>query len=251
MQAPPRPEADVAAPPRRPRSFLALRIVGWSLVVAGAVVALYIVHALFFSDLGTDRTQGALIERWEAEVGALDLDDPDDDFALEPDDSAPETGGDSDADDEGSGETQLNLDGAIAVIAFHRPGQDERPVNPDPLAVVDGVSVSDLQRGPGHYPGSAMPGEDGNFAVAGHRVTYGRPFFDLDEIRAGDEVRVWDRDGDHFVYEVTGTEVVGPRDSWVLDSDPQGTGEPTLTLTTCNPRFSLRERLIMFAELVE
>lgn len=255
-QAPPRERTPVGDAPRRPRSVVVLRIVGWTLLVAGVVVLLYVVYAMFFTDLAANRTQGALIERWEAEFGDLGADE---DFALEPDpdvglgqpDDSDGDDGD-DADDGGDGgDRAVSLEDALAVIAFERPGADERPVNPEPLAVVDGISVSDLQRGPGHYPGSALPGEDGNFAVAGHRVTYGRPFYDLDEIRPGDEVHVWDRDGEQHVYEVTDTEIVGPRANWVLDDDPQGSGEPTLTLTTCHPRFSARQRLIVFAELVE
>ena len=226
-------------------------------------MTLYVVHALFFTDLSTDRDQGALIERWESEVGSLDADGdlvPETDASLdvdEPESDAPRQGDEAepggqavgDGQDAGDSESEIDMGDAVAVMAFHRPGEEEPPVHPDPLAIVDDVSVADLQRGPGHYPGTAMPGQDGNFAVAGHRVTYGRPFYHLDDVRPGDEVHVWDRDGAKHVYEVTGTEVVGPRDTWVLGHDPQGTGEPTLTLTTCHPRFSQRERLIMFAEL--
>ncbi len=265
QEAPPRTDEDVAAPAGRPRSAQVLRWIGWTLIVAGVIVALYIVHALYFTDLATDRDQGALIEEWESQIGDLDADEH---LALQPEPGA--ESGDPDGSDEaesggqdgsdasagadgngGNGEPPVDVGDAVAVMAFSRPGEDERPVNSDPLAILGDVTVPDLQRGPGHYPSTAMPGEDGNFAVAGHRVTYGRPFYHLDEIRPGDEVHVWDRDGAKHVYEVTGTEIVSPHDGWVLGADPQGTGNPTLTLTTCHPRFSQRERLIMFAELVE
>lgn len=105
-------------------------------------------------------------------------------------------------------------------------------------------------RGPGHYPQTASPGADGNFAVAGHRTTYGAPFFHLDELRDGDEVHVTDTDGSRHVYEVRMQRSVSPGDVLVIGPDPLQTGRATLTLTTCNPRFSNRERLVVHAELV-
>ena len=231
----------------RPRGVLALRILGWTLITTGAVVALYVVYALWFSDLGTQREQAQLIEEWEAELGPLEGLEVDevDETPLEPDATTPEL----DAGDDAA--APLDAGDAMAVLAFHRPGEDERPVNPNPLAVIEGVGVPQLQRGPGHYPGTTLPGEEGNFAVAGHRVTYARPFHNLEEIRPGDEVHVWDRSGARHVYEVVGTEIVHPSETWVLGDDPLETGRPTITLTTCHPKFSNRERMIMFGELVE
>ena len=246
----PDPPADSAprhAAPRR-RSTLLLRGAGWLLIGAGAVVLLYVVYALWFTDIATEREQASILDEWEAEVGDIDVDSPPGAPADGGEDGGGADGGDADTGGESPAEPDVR--DAIAVLAFHRPGEDEPPVHADPLAVVPGVSYAELQRGPGHYPGSALPGEDGNFAVAGHRVTYGRPFHYLDEIEPGDEVHVWDRAGDHHVYEVRATEVVLPGESRVIGRDPLGTGEPTLTLTTCHPRFSARERLVMFAELV-
>ncbi len=248
-EAPPR--SDTAQPPGpagRPLSARLLAIAGWTLIAAGSVVALYVVYAMFFTDLATEREQRALLEAWEA--GELDAVDgaagagSADAEGLEPED--PTLG------EEGEAQAPAGEVGgaeAVALLEFHRPGSDERPVVSSTLVVIGGVTVADLQRGPGHYPDTAMPGEDGNFAVAGHRVTYGRPFFRLDEIEPGDEIHVVDRDGERFVYEVASSEVVGPYDGWVLDEDPLETGEPTLTLTTCHPRFSAAERLVTFAEL--
>ena len=246
--APSRPRtAPGPEPSRRPVSARLLAAVGWTLIAAGSVVALYVVYAMFFTDLVTEREQRALLEAWEA--GELDAGDglggagSAGAEGLEPEDPTFADGGvDATAGEVGGAE-------AVALLEFHRPGSDERPVASSTLVVIGGVSVADLQRGPGHYPETALPGEDGNFAVAGHRVTYGRPFFRLDEIRPGDEIHVVDGNGERFVYEVDSSEVVSPRDGWVLGEDPLDSGEPTLTLTTCHPRFSAAQRLVTFAEL--
>ncbi|MGH3443526.1 MAG: class E sortase, partial [Nitriliruptorales bacterium] len=124
------------------------------------------------------------------------------------------------------------------------------PVGDDPLVAVEGVSREQLQRGPGHYPGTALPGEDGNVVISGHRTTYGAPFFRLDELQPGDRIHVLDRARQEWVYEVRKSQVVAPTALWVTERDPLGTGAPMLTLTTCHPRFSSAQRLIVFAELV-
>lgn len=110
--------------------------------------------------------------------------------------------------------------------------------------VVEGVGVEDLKKGPGHYPGTAMPGEIGNAAIAGHRTTYGAPFGRLDELDVGDPIVVTTRSGE-FTYEVIESKVVSPEDVWVLDPTPDG----RLTLTTCHPRYSAAQRLIIVAAL--
>jgi sortase A len=111
-------------------------------------------------------------------------------------------------------------------------------------AVVEGVGVPDLKKGPGHYPGTPMPGQPGNAAIAGHRTTYGAPFWSLDELQPGDEIRVTTRQG-KFIYRVTGSEVIRPWENRVLRNEPGN----ILTLTTCNPRFSARQRLVVKATL--
>jgi sortase A len=112
------------------------------------------------------------------------------------------------------------------------------------------VTLDDLTRGPGHYPGTAMPGEDGNMGIAGHRTTYGAPFFYLDQLEPDDEIHVTDREGETHVYRMVENKIVLPGDAWVLDPDPIDNGEAMLTLTTCHPRFSARQRMVVFAELV-
>lgn len=132
-------------------------------------------------------------------------------------------------------------------------------VEGDPVAIVDipriglrkfvvaGVEPADLKKGPGHYPSTVMPGERGNAGIAGHRTTFGSPFRQLDELEPGDEISFTVLTGETFVYRVTGSIIVEPSDSWVLDTnDPE---VATLTLTTCHPEFQARQRLVVFAEL--
>lgn len=114
--------------------------------------------------------------------------------------------------------------------------------------VVGGVKKTDLKKGPGHYPGTPLPGSPGNAAIAGHRTTYGAPFFRLNELRPGDDVFVATvATGQWFRYRVTRQEIVGPHENRVLLPTP---GRNTLTLTTCHPRYSAAKRLILTAELV-
>jgi sortase A len=118
--------------------------------------------------------------------------------------------------------------------------------------VVEGVDVDDLRKGPGHYPSTQMPGHEGNSAIAGHRTTYEHPFGDLDQLVAGDDIRVVTVQGD-FHYKVTELRVVDPSQIEVLDPTPDparaGHDLATLTLTTCNPKYSAAERLIVKAQL--
>jgi sortase A len=111
--------------------------------------------------------------------------------------------------------------------------------------VVEGASVSALRHGPGHITGTALPGEAGNSAIAGHRTTYGAPFADLDEVKIGDEVRVTTTRG-IFVYEIDDVRIVAPNRTDVLRARE---GSTRLTLITCHPRFSTAKRLIVTAEL--
>ncbi|MEW6153093.1 MAG: class E sortase [Actinomycetota bacterium] len=112
--------------------------------------------------------------------------------------------------------------------------------------VVEGVGVEDLKAGPGHYPGTPMPGEPGNSAIAGHRTTYGAPFYRVDELEPGDPIFVTTAAG-RFQYDVKEWIIVDPEEGvWVLDDTP----DDRLTLTTCHPRFSAAQRLIVIASLV-
>lgn len=125
--------------------------------------------------------------------------------------------------------------------------------------VVEGTAQSALRAGAGHYPNTPLPGEAGNVAIAGHRVTYGRPFNRMDELEIGDEVKLETPLAMH-TYRVVGhpAGVAGPCENgacWITDPHDWGvvdqTPTPMLTLTTCHPKGSARQRLILRAELVD
>ena len=211
-----------------------IRGLGWALISVGVLILLYLVYLMFFTNLTTERAQDELLEEWELSYGAVDEALPGEDPGGEPATAEPEP---------------VDVGDAYAAMWFVRPSTGERVVHEDPLFVVEGVSLDVLRRGPGHYPDTAAPGQAGNFAVSGHRTTYGAPFYNLDELEAGDEVHVVDRDGTEWVYEVREQRIVSPNALWVVGPDPLETGTPTLTLTTCHPRWSAAQRLIVFAEL--
>ena len=114
--------------------------------------------------------------------------------------------------------------------------------------VVQGVTLDDLKTGPGHYPDTPLPGQLGNASIAGHRTTYGAPFFDVDQLQPGDEIIVTMVTGDRFVYAVTGSQVVTAADSWVIGTRDPNVAE--LTLTTCHPKYTARDRLVIHSVLV-
>jgi sortase A len=111
--------------------------------------------------------------------------------------------------------------------------------------VVEGTNTQDLRKGPGHYTGTPLPGQAGNSSIAGHRTTYGHPFYNLDSVTPGDPIVVTTLQG-IFVYDAVKQEVVAPNDNSVLKNGPAN----MLTLTTCNPRFSASSRLVVVATLV-
>ncbi len=143
---------------------------------------------------------------------------------------------------------------AFALLHVPRLGADYA------RAVVEGTGTEELEQGPGHYRGTAMPGEQGNFAVAGHRVGRGSPFLEIDELREGDPIVV-ETAGGWSVYrvlgpaeQVPGQQVVSPADVSVIAPTPGGPADGPatgayLTLTTCHPEYSARQRLIVHAVL--
>lgn len=142
--------------------------------------------------------------------------------------------------------TRADFGRGFAFLRIPRLGEDYK------VPVVEGVRDSDLSRGVGHYPKTALPGQLGNFAVAGHRATNGEPFRALDRMRRGDAIVVETRNT-WLTYVVDETKIVTPSDTWVIDPVPGKPGaKPTerlLTLTTCHPRWASTYRLIVFAHL--
>ena len=141
---------------------------------------------------------------------------------------------------------QAKLGDAFAIVRIPRFGATfARPL-------YEGTTKDVLMRGIGHYEETSLPGAIGNFAMAGHRTTYGKPFNQIDKLVEVDVILVETKDT-YFVYRVTGHQIVPPTQVSVLLPVPDQPGKkPTaavLTMTTCHPEFSARERYIAYAEL--
>ena len=133
-------------------------------------------------------------------------------------------------------------------------GRIQMPAIDVDKTIVEGVHVSDLRKGPGHYPTTPLPGQAGNAAIAGHRTTYGAPFGEIDKLLPDDEIIITTIQGE-FTYRVLpqgeghGHLIVAPTAVEVLDQD--FSEHPNrLTLTACHPKGSARQRIIVIAELV-
>src|SRR5882724_5053805 len=114
-----------------------------------------------------------------------------------------------------------------------------------PTVVVEGTGASALRAGAGHYPNTPLPGEEGNVAIAGHRTTYGKPFANLDHLTAGDQIVLESPIGRHVYRVMRPPFVVSNTDFTVISQNPGH----TLTLTTCHPKGSARQRLVIKAEM--
>jgi sortase (surface protein transpeptidase) len=213
------------------------RTLGELLVTGGLVVLLFVVYEVYVTDLLTDRRQDSLSrelqEQWE------------------------------DGGEDAPAPRESLVGDAFAVLHIPRFGADYERV------VLEGTTETELAQGPGHYVGTAMPGEQGNLALAGHRVGKGSPFLDLDQLRPGEPIVVETRTM-WFVYRVLGDprtgsfdgdpsgipgqQIVGPADIDVISPTPGAAADAPatgayLTLTTCHPRYSARQRLIIHAAL--
>ncbi len=141
----------------------------------------------------------------------------------------------ADAADSGQGSGIMLPDGAVARL--------EIPALDFQAYVLEGTNGSTLAKGPGHYPGTPLPGENGNSAIAGHRTMNGHPFHDLDLLQPGDEIFT-STVSCTAVYRVVKVMVVYPTDLEVIAQ----TGADRLTLTTCHPKGSAARRLVVVAE---
>ncbi len=190
-----------------------VRFTGKSLISMGVLVLLFVGYQLWGTGLAQARDQQALRSTLEQTLGPSTAAAP----------AAPVAPPD--------------LGQAVALLQIPKISVEQ--------AVIEGVGIEDLKKGPGRYPDTPMPGEPGNAAIAGHRTTYGAPFFRLDELKVGDPITVTTRAG-RFRYEVSESKVVSPESIDVLDP----TDDARLTLTTCNPRYSAAQRLIVVSRLV-
>ncbi len=197
-----------------------VRGTGKTLIAAGVLLLLFVAYQLWGTGLAYDRAQKSLRSDFATRLAA----GPTTTVAPVPG-AAPTTT-----------VVEPVADGALALMKIPKIGIDQ--------VIREGVEVEDLKDGPGHYPGTAMPGELGNSAIAGHRTTYGAPFNRLDELDVGDPIEVTTVGG-VFRYEVMEQLIVDPEEVSVLDDTADG----RLTLTTCNPKYSAAQRLIIVARL--
>jgi sortase A len=198
---------------RRRRRGRALRIAGLALVAVALALGAFVWWQLWGTGFATRAAQNELRPDFERRVATQD-----------PEDAPPRV---------------ARVPGnAVAIIRIPAIDVD--------LVVVEGTDAESLKKGPGHYLDTAYPWQDhGRVGIAGHRTTYGAPFWSLDELGPGDRIVLATEYG-VFDYRVTGSRIIAPSDGSVLHA----TTRPTLVLTTCNPRFSAAQRLVVFAERV-
>lgn len=139
----------------------------------------------------------------------------------------------------------------IAPPEDPRSAEDNPPIGRIAIPAIDldveleaGIRLTTLDRGPGHWPGSAMPGEVGNVVIAGHRTSHGAEFRHLDKLLPGDEMVLTTDDG-AFAYHVTATEIVEPDALWIIHP----TDTPTATLFACHPLGSTAQRIVVYLSL--
>ncbi|HZI38173.1 MAG TPA: class E sortase [Acidimicrobiia bacterium] len=106
--------------------------------------------------------------------------------------------------------------------------------------IYEGVTLTVVDRGPGHWPGSAVPGQLGNSVFAGHRVTHSHPFRNVDKLVPGDEI-IFVMPNGQFTYKVTKQEIVKPTDTWIVNP----TQDATLTIFACHPPGSAAKRIVI------
>ncbi|WP_423721918.1 class E sortase [Arthrobacter caoxuetaonis] len=217
----------------RSRGSMAVQVLGELLITAGLVIVLFVVWELWWTNIESDRLQDAAMEElfdgFEVPPMSSEAPPPEDygDPAVLP---SPESDGTT-----------------FAAIYIPRFGPDHaRPIT-------EGIGPEVLDTlGLGHYPETGMPGEIGNFALAGHRQTHGQVLDAVDTLVPGDRIYVQTAEG-YYTYVYRNSQIVLPEQVDVLAAVPTQPGaepqERILTLTTCNPRFGSQERFIAYAVL--
>lgn len=199
---------------------------GKTLISVGVLILLFVSYQLWGTGLTHDRGQKSLRAEFARQLAAQPAAAADDPVVTTPGATAPPT----------TVMAPLEVGGPVGTIAIPKIGLDE--------AVIEGVGVEELKSAVGHYPDTKVPGQKGNAALAGHRTTYGAPFNRLDELVVGDEITFTTRAGT-FRYLVSEQKIVTPEAVEVLDPTPDN----RLTLTTCHPKYSAAQRLIIVAIL--
>ncbi|NYI39978.1 class E sortase [Demequina lutea] len=253
------PSSDLAVPAQAtPKSRRILEsvfgLVGEILITGGVVLGLFVVWQLFYTDVLSGRTQTQVLDNisWAEPVRvpaitaggitAAGVTAPAVEVATIPDSLKVYSAAGAPVIAEPSVTT------TFATLHVPRWGHDYvRTISEG----TDWARVLNVL-GIGHYKGTAMPGAVGNFAIAGHRTTYAKPFADIDTLQVGDSLVV-QTEAAWYVYTVTGTAIVNPTDVAVIAPVPDKPGEaPTvasITMTSCTPKFSAAQRYIVWGQL--
>jgi len=222
------PRRAVAPQGRGPGRFFRglVGIVGELMITAGVVLGLFVTWQLVWTDVVGDSDQADAVSQLE------------DTFRIPP---TPTDGGPDVLE-------PVEIGKGFAIVRIPRFGAKYAK----PL--YEGDDRATLKKGIGHYPKTAMPGEIGNFSMAGHRTTYGKPFNQIAELKHGDLVIVETAES-YFVYEVYEDLIVRPTQVEVIAPVPSQPGEePTkalMTMTSCHPMFSSRQRWITHGRLID
>ncbi|RCK67964.1 class E sortase [Desertihabitans brevis] len=218
---------------RQPRNS-ALTVFGVGLLVIGLACLGYVGYQFFGTNIASQQAYEETTERLEREWA----------------EAAPDAG--EDEEDQQGGTPAVRIPGdAIGLLRIPDLGPDYV------VPILTGTDVDTLTRGVGWYDSSVGPGELGNFAVAGHRVTHGEPFRHLLDLDEGAEIEVETRDAIYTYRLLTAPRdlTVNDTETWVLQPDPVNrSNEATreiMTLTTCQDFFHSPDRSVAFAELVE
>ncbi len=255
-----RHEVPATRVPAQRRSVFAriVRAVGWASISVGLFLLGFVFHQLFITTYFAQRAnielEAEAVEHFnDVEITQVPYTPPSN--TPPGDETAPEPQEPRDVRDPGDisvPEADEPEPGFIFVEGQPSRGQAFAIIRIPKIAklsegwtVVEGVARSQLKTGAGHYPATPLPGQPGNASIAGHRTTYGAPFYDIDVLVPGDIIEVETAVG-VSVYEVREKAIVRPTEIWVT----QNRLGAWLTLTTCNPRFSSTERLVVFAEMV-
>lgn len=213
-----------------------VRSVGELLITVGLLLLLFVAWQLWWTDVSANREQALTISVLEKGFGQA------------PTPKAQVAATKVDARQPVAELTKIPFGEAFAILRIPRLGAGyARPV-------LEGTDHDTLTKGIAHYSGTALPGRLGNFAVAGHRTTYGRPFSDIDLLKKGDVVVV-ETKASYVVYAVQRHVIVTPDRVEVIAPVPQKPGakadQAWMTMTACHPRFSASQRYVVFAKLVK
>jgi sortase A len=223
-----------------------VRVVGELLITLGVIVFLFIGYELWFTGIYTQHAQSSLKSQLQKSWVAAPTPAASPATSSAASSPAASAAGSSPA-PVASPTTPAFADepvpgDAIGIIRIPRLGQSYS------YAIVEGTSTDDLKKGPGHYSGTALPGQVGNLVISGHRTTYLAPFNGLGELVEGDSIVIETKDT-WYTYQVTGIRTVLPTEVGVLLPVPDEPGKKAtqalITLTTCTPKYSASHRLVI------